>query len=1224
MRIHKLRLGNLNSLVGEWEIDFNDPVFLDQSIFAITGPTGAGKTTILDGICLALYGMTPRLSRINQSNNEIMSRQCGYCFAELLFETHKGSFRAYWSQHRARNKAGANLQGYKHEISDAISGKVLENKASQVPELVKEISGMDFEQFTRSILLAQGSFAAFLQALPDERAPILEQITGTGIYTQISRKVHERTREEKRQLEELGMQGAGIAVWSEEEEDRLLQQLELQLEQKEAEEERQAVLNQGIKCLDVISGLEEELGLLQSSWEDFRQRQESFEPHRQRLELARKALLLDGPYTALSSLREQQNREICRWEELKQNIPQQSRIWDKAGKEVQELTFQLGQLKELQRSETEKIKKVRELDLHLRQGEDSIKETRAEMEAFKLKIDKLQEEKEKAWQQLEQQQDDLKACQNYLISHQADQSLISNFSGIDKNLLRLLERAARLDDAKIELKEAEKQELAARKEYQDQENSYENIKKQLKSQEEEWETLKGVIKSLSGELDYPSWLLELQARKDRKTVLEKIEGLITARLDSLQKQDTLEREVIALQEKQNRLADEITHWTEQRNHYDRDVERLQTQIQLLSRIRDLEEEREHLQDGQPCPLCGSTHHPYAQGQIPLMDQSEKELLQARNALKQARQKLNDRELEQGRAETEYKHIALDLKEEKALYAQLDQQYIDNIDKLGLKLPEADIAGIVENLLEELDTSMAQLKLTMSQIEEKHQEERELKASLEKMRTSVLAADRLCQQRHTEHTLALHRHEELGKKAQGIEQELDTIERETILELGQYGIDRLQIKEVNNIREQLKQRQEAWIKQENKKEQALQEIRLLEQSIQQLEKLLLSSNEDEACLGCKLEESEKIQKSLKQSRWELYGEGNPDDEERRIQEQLTGTENELDRAREDFVSIDRNLKQMQEQVEELQVSTEKRKPILAEQEEEFRLNLRSSGFADEDGYWQARLPEGEQQQLAHQADALSREETELQTRCHDKKKALETEKEKKQSEASHEELEQELSQCKKVLEELNKSIIEGQLNIKNNRLKQDQLNKLKEEVQKQKQEYSRWELLNHLIGSHDGKRYRNFAQGVTFDLMVAYANRQLRKMSDRYLLIRDINQSLALNVIDNYQAGEIRSTRNLSGGESFLVSLALALGLSQMASQNVRVDSLFLDEGFGALDDEALDTALNTLAGLEQEGKLIGVISHVPALKERISTQIQVIPQSGGRSILQGPGCRLIG
>jgi exonuclease SbcC len=100
-------------------------------------------------------------------------------------------------------------------------------------------------------------------------------------------------------------------------------------------------------------------------------------------------------------------------------------------------------------------------------------------------------------------------------------------------------------------------------------------------------------------------------------------------------------------------------------------------------------------------------------------------------------------------------------------------------------------------------------------------------------------------------------------------------------------------------------------------------------------------------------------------------------------------------------------------------------------------------------------------------------------------------------------------------------------------------------------------------------------------------------------------------------------KNLSGGESFIISLALALGLSGMASKNVRVDSLFLDEGFGALDDDALDTALGVLSGLHQQGKLIGIISHVPAIRERISAQIRVEKRSSGKSVLSAPGCRKI-
>ena len=146
------------------------------------------------------------------------------------------------------------------------------------------------------------------------------------------------------------------------------------------------------------------------------------------------------------------------------------------------------------------------------------------------------------------------------------------------------------------------------------------------------------------------------------------------------------------------------------------------------------------------------------------------------------------------------------------------------------------------------------------------------------------------------------------------------------------------------------------------------------------------------------------------------------------------------------------------------------------------------------------------------------------------------------------------------------------------------------------------------------------------LVSAVATEQfLSLLTDTEYVLLDIDGEVIsfnpVDVVDNYQAGATRSTKNLSGGESFIVSLALALGLSHMSSRNVRVDSLFLDEGFGTLDDEALDMALETLAGLRQDGKLIGVISHVLALKERIATQIQVTPVSGGRSRIAGPGCQ---
>jgi exonuclease SbcC len=178
----------------------------------------------------------------------------------------------------------------------------------------------------------------------------------------------------------------------------------------------------------------------------------------------------------------------------------------------------------------------------------------------------------------------------------------------------------------------------------------------------------------------------------------------------------------------------------------------------------------------------------------------------------------------------------------------------------------------------------------------------------------------------------------------------------------------------------------------------------------------------------------------------------------------------------------------------------------------------------------------------------------------------------------------------------------------------------QKVEQQKQIFHGWDRLNMLIGSHDGKKFRNYAQSLTFELLIAHANEHLKALSDRYLLVADKTKVLDISVIDLYQAGEVRSAKNLSGGESFLVSLALALALSTIASKRVQVDSLFLDEGFGTLDEQTLEIALTALSTLRNRGKLVGIISHVGALQERIPVQISVIPLSGGVSRIEGPGC----
>jgi exonuclease SbcC len=166
------------------------------------------------------------------------------------------------------------------------------------------------------------------------------------------------------------------------------------------------------------------------------------------------------------------------------------------------------------------------------------------------------------------------------------------------------------------------------------------------------------------------------------------------------------------------------------------------------------------------------------------------------------------------------------------------------------------------------------------------------------------------------------------------------------------------------------------------------------------------------------------------------------------------------------------------------------------------------------------------------------------------------------------------------------------------------------------EFVRWDKLRSLIGSADGSVFARFAQGLTLERLTTLANRHLAQLNPRYSICRAADGEtgdLELEIIDHYQADVARPMRSLSGGESFLASLALALGLSELASGTTSIDSLFIDEGFGSLDADTLETAMAALDNLQAGGKTIGVISHVPAMQERIGAQIVVTKESNGCS-----------
>jgi exonuclease SbcC len=438
MKILELRFKNLNSLYGEWFIDFTSPEYISNGIFALTGSTGTGKSTILDAICLALYGATPRLGKITKSGNEIMSRQTGSCYAEVTFESQHGRFRSHWSQHRARKKAGGNLCDSKHEISDVKSGMILESKKRDVASVIEEKTGMDFERFTRSMLLAQGGFDTFLKADIEQKSKILEQITGTEIYTEISKRVHERQRDEYDKLNILQAEISGVIILSEE------QEVDLNKDLNEKQKKEADIVNKVLEAgksiiwLKGIDVLHEEINSLSVESEKLRSELEIFKPERERLSGSEKAAELDGHYANLTSVRKQQNEDklVLKSEEVEfLKLESFTKEKEEEFKKNEQLIVSV---KGEQKAITPLIQQIRTLDLQLNEKNKSIESGDIDFKKAEEQITEdenllEQEKKEKGTDQNE-----LKLIQDYLKINIQDEFLVGGLAGIEEQLNNLL------------------------------------------------------------------------------------------------------------------------------------------------------------------------------------------------------------------------------------------------------------------------------------------------------------------------------------------------------------------------------------------------------------------------------------------------------------------------------------------------------------------------------------------------------------------------------------------------------------------------------------------------------------------------------------------------------------------------------------------------------------------------------------------------------------------
>jgi len=1078
MRILQLRFANLNSLYGEWAIDFTHRDYVSDGIFAITGPTGAGKSTILDAICLALYARTPRLDSIGLNTNEIMSRQTGACFAEVTFETTRGVYRCHWSQARARGQTTGRLQDSKHEIVQLPEGTVLETKKRNVALLVEELTGMDYDRFTRSMLLAQGRFAAFLSAAADERSPILEQITGTQIYSDISIRVHERMNTESTRLDVLMAKLEGVELLNPEEESQQRVQLEQEQQNGLALETQLELAKQSIAWLVSIDDLHNELFGLKNERVQLELEIRESLPERIRLQKALSAAELEGAFGTLSALRVQQVEETETLTKLRSLLPDLKAAAVQAEIALLQATDTLARSKETQKNESVLIKQARILDDRIDSRRSQLLKDKKLLVLHEQSIQESLDKKQTLEARLAGLHQDRKRHAEYFSTHPHDGDLCSTLTGLEQ---------------KIE-----------------------------------------ALNELQG---------QQQGVKDQLGVAVQVKGQVLQQVESGRKQEELATH------KLKELQDAITNLGAQREallagkllrEYRLERDHEVRERGLLARIATLEQDRLKLVDGKPCPLCGALHHPYAQGNVPQPD-------------------------------------AIDAR-------------ITVLDTL---------ITAVEGLDEVLQTSGTKERGLLA-----------AKAQAEKILASLLSTLENSQAECARLELAFdHVQMSINSKQTSLMQEVQI-----------FGASVPEGWTPQQLLELLRSRREVWQERMDGMV-ACQQAEILENAtLTALEGTLQSQQDVYLTLQADYEQAQEACGVLVQERSLLYGTKDPDIEEQRFEQVVADSETLVQQTGKQCDKAREALRNLENRMQDLDHSILQRTVALETAATRFLQDSQGMDFASEQDFLAARLDRAARIALQSRFKHLDDQRTGLLEREQDRARKLEEESERALSTQSKQSLQELLVSLSSEHSLCTQRIGALKQRIEDNNQAKIKLLEHQKTFEEQQKLCMQWKALDQLIGSYDGKKYRNFAQGLTFEIMIGHANQQLRLLTDRYLLVRDQEHPLELLVVDNYQAGEIRSTKNLSGGESFVVSLALALGLSTMASRKVRVDSLFLDEGFGTLDADALEAALDALSSLHSHGKLIGIISHVPALKERIGTQIIVLPKSGGRSVLSGPGC----
>ncbi len=1224
MRIAKISIHNLNSLVGKWEIDLDHSDIRTNGIFAICGPTGAGKTTILDAMSLALYGRTPRLESITQSENEVMSQSTGECASEVIFEANGQKYKAHWSQQRARKKPEGKLQQARPELSmfnpQTGNWDVLATQKTAFDKEVARVTGLSYEEFTRSILLAQGSFAAFLKAKSEVRSAALEKITGTQVYSEISKLVYTRYANEQTVLREAEAKVEGIETLA----DDVRQELEVQLKQQRElqtrlQSEEKTLQNARDWRKDVVTTTEEITRQTEALTKAQLDYQDALK-HKPALDKARTAESIvsnyDAKLNAVNTLTVQQ----ASLEKLSADLPAFETTNKKAQSALNDANNAHAKAQAVWEALEKTLIAVRKLDADIAHADSDLKRESKALETANQSL--ADKQKSVAQTRL----DEAKARQTVTeleVLEKPDhpeQKLAADIANLEVLHEAVKTSLKAYGERKKAFETAQKRETEAQK-------KLDEVLPKVEEAEKAYETADAKLKSAAAEIEKTqAGKTSAQWREIGDTVKDKLQHLKDLS-QTLKKLSDLERSIAtATKDIETNRAQHATQTALKESHekllttLQASLERFEEQQKLLGLIEQLQAARQDLQDGHPCPLCGALEHPWAK-HLPeqKLDQNEGKRIKA--DIKATQEQINaaTKALSQleGTYESLQKTLVRDQKDrDDAAAVRLEILH-------ALELPEDVDSETLNHLVATLRAEEKTAKNTLTKIDALEESRKALLKAYDEAQKAFNTAETNVASAREKHISAKTTRENEQKLLDEADTQAKTAGRAIKEKLIEHGIETpktsTQLAElmtaVKTRVENLQTKLKALANERTKLAEYKSKIEGLSETIAGLTKEI-GQRQDA------IKTATDNLAGLRKERVELFGDKTCDTEEKRAKDVLSECVTKRDLAQAAAQKADRELSTQKGQIQAKEGSIAALRQDAQKKAEVWTQKRTQAGFDSDETWLSARMSAADLVAGERKIESTKAQSDAVEKSLKDKQTHLSQLNEKPLTEASLESLETQMMELAHKRSECDQTV--GQMQEK---LHQDTETRTRRAsviatVERQKKVLDVWSKLHGMIGSADGKKYRQFVQSITFDTLLAYSNDALRMMSDRYRLKRDETdgkEPLGINVIDNYQGGLERSAKNLSGGETFIASLALSLGLSKMAGRNVRVESLFLDEGFGTLDADALDAALSTLASLNSQGKLIGIISHVGEIRERIGAIIEVSPQTGGVSRLSGPG-----